>query len=132
MTDGVRRGLIIALAAVLSIALVLVAAAAWFGRGMAAAHDGVDARARAFCDSIAIGSNIASLAARPWPQPQREPVDATNGATQYRFRFFGGAYWEADCHVTADASGRIVAKQAGRPESFQPDRVIAASAAAGG
>ena len=129
MTEGGRRVLLIVMAAILSIALVFVAAAAWFAHGMTIAHDQLDARATAFCDSIVLGSNIDSLA-----KQLRRPsvsVDATNGTTDYRYRFFGGAYWEADCHVTADASGRIVAKRAGRPESFKPDRVIAASAAAG-
>src|ERR1700761_4027413 len=101
MTDGARRVLLIAMAAILAIALMLVAAAARFAHGMTLTRERLDARATAFCDSIVLGSDVASLATQ-----LRRPnvsVDAANGTTDYRYRFFGGAYWEADCRVTADA-----------------------------
>jgi len=128
MNDGLRRSLLIALAAVLSIALVLTIAVAWYGHGMALAHDRVEAKAAAFCEPIAIGADIASVASSA--RARRMPVDAATGTTEYRYRFFGGAYWEAQCRVTVDASGRIVAKRAGRAESFAPDRVLTAASAA--
>jgi hypothetical protein len=64
------------------------------------------------------------------PRPHLEPVDAAAGMTDYRYRLFGGQAWQADCVVTVDASGRVVAKRAGRAEAFRPDRVLGSSEAA--
>jgi hypothetical protein len=128
MNDGVKQGLRIVVAAVLAIALLLTIAVACLGRGLAVAHDRVEARAAAFCASVALGVDVASLASSP--HPLRTPVDAASGSTEYRYRFFGGPYYEADCRLVVDASGRVVAKRAGRTETFKPDRVFGASGAA--
>jgi len=127
MNEGVRRGLLIGLAAVLSIALLLVAAVALFGHGVSLAHDRAEARAAAFCEPIAVGADIASVASGA--SVRRVPMVVPGRTTEYRYRFFGGVFWEAQCRVTVDAAGRIVARRAGKAEAFVPDRVDAASAA---
>lgn len=109
MNDGTRKGLRIAAAAVLAIALLLVIAVAWVGHGVSASRAGAEARAAAFCDPIAIGADIVSVASSPYVR--RMPADTARRATEYRYRFFGGPYDEATCRVSVDGAGRVVAKR---------------------
>jgi hypothetical protein len=75
MNDGIKQGLRIAVAAVLTIALLLAVGVAFIGHGVAASRDRAEARAVAFCASIqgeptsrrwpAIRARISSRSMRP-------------------------------------------------------------------
>ena len=127
MNPGTRQGLRIAVAAVLTIAALMAIAVAWFGRAAATGRDRAELRAEAFCAAIAIGADIASAPGSP--AAPHVSVDASTGAAEYRYRFFGSQTAVADCRVSVDASGRIVAKRDGPAEPFRPDRVLGDKAA---
>jgi hypothetical protein len=61
MNDGIRRGLLIVVAALLSIALLLAIAVAWYGGGIAQAHDLGEASAKSFApDRVLTAASAAS------------------------------------------------------------------------
>ena len=128
MNHGTRQGLRIAAAAGLAIAVLIAIAAAWLGRAAGMGRDPAEVRAAAFCAAIVIGADIGSVAGSP--AAPHISVDGATGTAEYRYRFFGSPSAVADCRVSVEASGRIVATRDGPAEPLRPDRAFGDKAAA--
>ncbi len=119
MKRGLRIGLTIAGSLVAVVAVIVAVALHELERGAKAARQRIEANAAQFCGRIAIGSDVAALATATLPK--RDVVPLASGNVQYRFESWGGLYDLAECRVTVDAKGKVVARQSGWVGAFPRD-----------
>lgn len=130
MNSGVRPVLTITTATALLIAVLSTPACSWVEGPYSGARKRVEAQAAAFCEPIAIGSDIAQV--ESLRRGKRIPDATGSGGEQYRYVFWGGVYQAAECRVTVDAQGKVVARRSGALGAFPRDSARAASAPASG
>ena len=112
----------VVLCVVLAIAVLVGGALTWFSHAYGGGGAPALAKARAFCDAVAIGADISSVGAGRRGGRQ-SPV-----GNEYRYAFISGGYQEADCRVQVDAHGKVVAKRAGAYDTFPRDPASTPSA----
>ena len=125
MDRGWRSGLKIIAGIVAVMLAAVVAGIALMGRSASRSQEIVAARAAAFCAGFPIGADIANAASSP---RRAHVVPLASGGAEYRHRFMAGAYQEAECRITVDARGNVVARRSGLLRDLPHDAGSAASA----
>jgi len=130
MNSGVRPVLTITAATALLIAVLSTSACSWVEGPYSGARKRLEAQAAAFCEPIEIGSDIAQV--ESLRRGRRFPDGTGSGGERYHYVFWGGVYQAAECRVTVDSQGKVIAKRSGALGAFPPDSARGASAPASG
>ena len=129
MNDATRKGMRIAVAAVVAIMLVVGALLAWLDISANTSRQRVEAEVSALCESVPLGADRSFLlrqAAARGIALWRDPDGAT-----YTYGRQWAAYNEISCEFKLDASGTVVAHTF-RPVSGTRIRRAASAASVSG